>query len=186
MASAVQLLKLLDYESVSPEEIQGCGINVTEYFEGHGSINFHYVDYYVQAPYIMFIIVGPFILLTILNVLVFLKVKTANRFRKRNATCGFGETTGGDPSVGNNRTIIVIMIVAFFLICQAGCIAVIISRYSNLCFYLKWESELYSIDIFLLTLNSSANFFIYWVFGNKFRKELKSVCSLKRYSSFSS
>lgn len=160
--------------------------------------------YNVWLSNILFVFL-PFLILTILNALIFIKLsrQSSNRDSLRRYQMEEGEKfhavlkhKGHIGSVRNESkpgfrlhrkerklksreaTIVLLVVVLVFLICNAPSVALTLIEHISQDF-LQENRDFYAFArdvINLLTvINSSANFVVYWIFGKEFRRELKSL-----------
>ena len=118
--------------------------------------------------FVMFLI--PFLILAVFNVLL---VKAVQESRKARAQMN------ARTARENNLTIMLIVVILVFLLCQLPSIA------DNIFLAILEQEELYSVNYvkftcisnLMVVINSATNFYLYCVFGRKFRKVfLKVFC----------
>ncbi|XP_064641694.1 FMRFamide receptor-like [Lineus longissimus] len=124
-----------------------------------------YRIFYGIVLYFIFIVVGPLLLLVILNINLMVIIHRSNKQRSRMA-----KVSPNSQKADVNRMLI--SVISVFIICEAPSVvyqvlwmtnspqAILIMPFTNM----------------LVTLNSSINFFIYCLAGQKFRKILRSIC----------
>ncbi|XP_064641248.1 FMRFamide receptor-like [Lineus longissimus] len=119
---------------------------------------------YLSYMYVPVIFLIPFFILSVLNVFLVLAVKKSQRTRAE---------MNARTSRENNLTIMVIVVVLVFLICQ------ILAMIDNIYLTTVPHAQLMTNEYFIrfngistdmVCLNSAINFLLYCVFGNKFRK----------------
>jgi hypothetical protein len=119
---------------------------------------------YLSYMYVPVIFLIPFLILSVLNIFLVLAVKKSQRTRAE---------MNARTARENNLTIMVIVVVLVFLICQ------ILAMIDNIYLTTVPQSQLNQNEYFIrfsgistdmVCLNSAINFLLYCVFGNKFRK----------------
>lgn len=116
-----------------------------------------YIQIYIHWLYLVFIYFIPFLSLSILNAMIYKQVRKANRERQRLSRMEKRE-------IGLATMLLCVVIV--FLMCNilALVINVLEAFYNSINDYLVKTSNM------LVTINSSVNFIIYVIFGEKFKR----------------
>jgi hypothetical protein len=124
-----------------------------------------YRIFYGIVLYFIFIVVGPLLMLVVLNINLMLIIHRSNKQRSRMA-----KVSPQQQKADVNRMLI--SVITVFIICETPAVvyqilwmtnspqAILIMPFTNM----------------LVTLNSSINFFIYCLAGQKFRKILRTIC----------
>ncbi|KAI6193033.1 G-PROTEIN-RECEP-F1-2 domain-containing protein [Aphelenchoides besseyi] len=121
---------------------------------------FYYTIYYTYM-YTTFMAVGPLLLLIVLNICVVWTV-----FRK-------GASEDSD-------TVSLILVVCFFIFCNFTALLV---NFLELTLYEQLKHVIvYLVDLsnLLVVINCTANFFLYMIFGNSFRRSLLKLLATQR------
>ncbi|ODM98313.1 FMRFamide receptor [Orchesella cincta] len=121
--------------------------------------NVIYDTYYTHFSYLVLMFVTPICSLIVLNVLIYLKIREANKLRKNLSPTQKNE---------NSLTKMLFGVVAVFLMCQ------LFPAILNMTRYLSGDREMTPevefVVVFLFVVNSSVNFLIYCAIGGKFRE----------------
>jgi len=119
--------------------------------------NLDYVKIYIHWLYLVFIYFIPFSCITFFNSMIYRQVRRANRERQRLSRTEKRE-------IGLATMLFCVVIV--FLCCN------ILALVTNIleAFYDLIEDHLVKISNLLVTINSSVNFIIYVIFGEKFKR----------------
>ncbi|XP_055389545.1 FMRFamide receptor [Condylostylus longicornis] len=119
--------------------------------------NDQYINIYIHWCYLIFIYFIPFLSLAILNCLIYRQVQKANRERQR-----LSRTERREIGLA---TMLLCVVIVFFLLN-------FLALYTNIleAFYGIIDDYLIKISNLLVTINSSANFIIYVIFGEKFKR----------------
>lgn len=119
--------------------------------------NAEYIKIYIHWLYLIFMYILPFINLAILNALIYNQVRKANRERQR-----LSRTEKREIGLA---TMLLCVVFVFFLCNVLAMITNILEAfYDTINDYLVTTSNL------LVTINSSVNFIIYVIFGEKFKR----------------
>ena len=169
--------------------VGSCLFNIPKLFEsqtiGNGEyFNFNATDFgsglqyryvYKIAMYVIVLKVIPFGILIVLNGLLIYRVRQSNIRYLENSIRTRRE---------NNLTKMLIIVVMVFLICMAPAIvdnyyAVTVSKtYQSRAFYTKINCY----STLLVITNSALNFYLYCLFGNKFRRAFVAVIWDRRWN----
>uniref|UniRef100_A0A1B0CRX1 G-protein coupled receptors family 1 profile domain-containing protein n=2 Tax=Lutzomyia longipalpis TaxID=7200 RepID=A0A1B0CRX1_LUTLO len=119
--------------------------------------NPNYIEIYIHWLYLIFIYVLPFSQLAILNALIYAQVRRANRERQR-----LSRTEKREIGLA---TMLLCVVIVFFL-CN------VLAMINNImeAFYDTTNDYLVNTSNLLVTINSSVNFIIYVIFGEKFKR----------------
>ncbi|CAD7087539.1 unnamed protein product [Hermetia illucens] len=119
--------------------------------------NSDYIRVYIHWCYLFFIYFIPFFSLAVLNCLIYRQVQKANRERQR-----LSRTERREIGLA---TMLLCVVIVFFLLN-------FLALYTNIleAFYDIINDYLVKISNLLVTINSSANFIIYVIFGEKFKR----------------
>nr|BAO01090.1 neuropeptide GPCR A40 [Nilaparvata lugens] len=131
-----------------------------------------YISLYIHWLYLIFIYFLPFTSLAFLNAAIYRQVRRANRERQRLSRLQRKEI--------GLATMLLCVVVVFFL-CN------VLALVNNLLesFYEILIDELIKLSNLLVTINSSVNFVIYVIFGEKFKRLfLKIFCSHSIWTTF--
>ncbi|XP_040583738.1 FMRFamide receptor-like [Lepeophtheirus salmonis] len=124
-----------------------------------------YVKFYIAWMYVIFMYIIPFVSLAILNFKIYRTVRLANIERR-----ALSNQQKRDFGLA---TMLMIIVIVFFL---CNILALIV----NILEVLGIEiSELTHASNLMVTFNSSVNFFIYSIFGDKFQRVLRSTVQKK-------
>ncbi|XP_059616844.1 FMRFamide receptor-like [Phlebotomus argentipes] len=117
----------------------------------------YYIEIYIHWLYLIFIYVLPFSQLAILNSLIYAQVRRANRERQR-----LSRTEKREIGLA---TMLICVVIVFFL-CN------VLAMINNImeAFYATTNDYLVNASNLLVTINSSVNFIIYVIFGEKFKR----------------
>lgn len=119
--------------------------------------NSQYITIYIHWCYLVVNYFIPFIGLLIFNLLIYNQVRKANKERQR-----LSRTEKREIGLA---TMLMCVVIVFFLFN-------LLALYINImeAFYKRIEEDLIVISNLLVTLNSSVNFIIYVIFGEKFKR----------------
>ena len=140
--------------------------------------DYYYAMIYRGICYIIFMHTIPLSTILILNIKMILAVRYSN---KRHAHLS------RDQNNENNATVMLIMVVTIFLLCETP--AAVANILSSVDMHVPEMTIKYMFVItnMLVTLNSSTNFIIYCLFGRRFRRHcLELLCPGKVIQRFSS
>ncbi|RZF41707.1 hypothetical protein LSTR_LSTR012737 [Laodelphax striatellus] len=160
--------------NVVEETIMERGVNHTVYLVVASPLRSNplYISFYIHWLYLIFIYFLPFSSLAVLNAAIYQQVRRANRERQRLSRLQRKEI--------GLATMLLCVVVVFFL-CN------ILALVNNLLesFYEILIDELIKLSNLLVTINSSVNFVIYVIFGEKFKRLfLKIFCSHSIWTTF--
>lgn len=116
-----------------------------------------YITIYVHWCYLIVNEFIPFFGLTVFNVLIYLQVRKANRERQR--------LSRSEKREIGLATMLLFVVIVFFV---CNCLALVINIHEA--FYGATDDDLIVVSNLLVTLNSSVNFIIYVIFGEKFKR----------------
>lgn len=116
-----------------------------------------YITIYVHWCYLVVNEFIPFFGLTVFNVLIYLQVRKANRERQR--------LSRSEKREIGLATMLLFVVIVFF---ACNCLALVINIHEA--FYGATNDDLIVVSNLLVTLNSSVNFIIYVIFGEKFKR----------------
>ncbi|XP_067643235.1 FMRFamide receptor [Eurosta solidaginis] len=119
--------------------------------------NQSYINIYIHWCYLIVNYIIPFLTLAILNCLIYRQVKRANRERQR--------LSRSEKREIGLATMLIFIVIVFFLL---NFLALVVNI--DEAFYHKIDHSLTKISNLLVTINSSANFLIYVIFGEKFKR----------------
>ena len=116
-----------------------------------------YITVYIHWCYLIFNYIIPFIGLLIFNILIYKQVRIANRERQR-----LSRTERREIGLA---TMLLCVVIVFFLFN-------VLALYINIkeAFWKTIEDDATTVSNLLVTLNSSVNFIIYVIFGEKFKR----------------
>ena len=132
---------------------------LTSFGESHVYLHIYFI--YMYIPFMLLI---PFISLTFMNSMLIRAVRKSHRSQ--------GRVVNTKQHKENNLTIMLIIVVAVFLMCQLPCIP------DNI-FQATLDKDTITEPVFvkltcisslMVITNSAVNFYLYCVFGNKFRR----------------
>ena len=131
-----------------------------------------YFDIYIYTTYIILLYVGPLVTLMVLNTRLIRMIRRSAR-RQRS----FGAQNEHSDS---NATLVLVIVVIVFIICNTpelilkflACLDRIFNQINLPPILL---AELATVTEFLMVINASANFFIYFAFGRRFRMVMKQT-----------
>lgn len=124
--------------------------------------NFYYTKVYSVWLYASIIYIVPLCALTILNILIIMELM---RMRARRA----GMNIQDDQEA--NLSLVLVLIVVVFILCQTPGLFAQFDFLFNIVMMIKWLA----VSNVLFVANSSVNFLIYTLVGQKFRRVLLSV-----------
>lgn len=119
--------------------------------------NEEYIKIYVHWGYLIVNEFIPFFGLTVFNVLIYLQVRKANRERQR--------LSRSEKREIGLATMLLFVVIVFFV---CNLLALVINIHEA--FYGTTNDNLIVISNLMVTLNSSVNFIIYVIFGEKFKR----------------
>ncbi|XP_039970164.1 FMRFamide receptor-like [Bactrocera neohumeralis] len=128
-----------------------------------------YINIYIHWCYLIINYIIPFLTLAILNCLIYRKVKRANRERQR--------LSRSEKREIGLATMLIFIVIVFFLL---NFLALVVNI--DEAFYNKIDHSLTKISNLLVTINSSANFLIYVIFGEKFKRIFLLIFFKRRLS----
>ena len=142
--------------------------NVTELVEVNvGLVQYEWYNIlYENVSYLIFVFLLPLLVLTVFNVHLVFELRKASACRKN--------LSSGKRSDENNITLVMIVIILIFIICQAP------ASLNQVLFYTLGIDErtctnyerYYHLSNLFIIMNSSTNFFVYCLFRRQFRAEL--------------
>ncbi|XP_074663037.1 FMRFamide receptor-like [Tubulanus polymorphus] len=131
--------------------------------------------------YFLLIAVGPVVILVILN---FKLIRALHKAQRERIILTRSRSTKGQQSQAGNTTVIV-AVVTQFIICQMPALVHQVLEWSHLPINHTAQSYSVAVSNMLVAFNSSTNFFIYCLFGRKFRSILiRLLCGSTSKSSF--
>ena len=147
---------------------------------------FYYIVY-ANAFHCIFVFLLPLAIIIFFNVHLMRSLKVAQRTRRATTSRSSSDvnnitqrsrmaTTSRSSSDDNNITIVMIVIIIVFVVCQAPMIMSIPLIYFN-----DWtlvcssQVQFYFVSRLLVTMNSSVNFVIYCLFRRQFRNQLSML-----------
>ncbi|CAD7003237.1 FMRFamide receptor [Ceratitis capitata] len=128
-----------------------------------------YINVYIHWCYLIINYIIPFLTLAVLNCLIYRKVKLANRERQR--------LSRSEKREIGLATMLIFIVIVFFLL---NFLALVVNI--DEAFYNKIDHSLTKISNLLVTINSSANFLIYVIFGEKFKRIFLLIFFKRRLS----
>ena len=135
-----------------------------------------YFDLYNCVAYIVLLYVGPLLILSVLNCRL---IKAIRHSMKRQRRFGAHNETSD-----NNATLVLVIIVITFILCETPELILKTVTFAERRWYpalnlpITTLGDLSTTNEFLMVINSAANFFIYCVFGKRFRYLLRTtLCS---------
>jgi len=124
----------------------------------------YYIEIYITWMYLIFLYLVPFTLLAVFNILIFREVRRANKVRAQ-------LSRNQKREIGLAIMLFCVVIVFFF--CNFLALVVNILEHFGKMFH-----PLTQTNNLLITVNSSVNFVIYCIFGEKFKRIFfKLFCS---------
>ena len=157
--------------------------------------DYHYVFWYINVTNIIFTVVIPFVLLAYLNYNIYIAYQ---RFGTRQLSNNSSSSVGRKRRNDIKKTKILFLVVLLFVVCHSVRVAMNINEcvtMSNLNIknfkdYEKAESKGCDVESIwtkyakplnqlLLIINATLNFFIYLLFDNGFKDEIKQVAAIK-------
>lgn len=128
-----------------------------------------YINIYIHWCYLIVIYFIPFLNLAILNCLIYRQIKRANRERQR--------LSRSEQREISLATMLICVVIVFFLFN-------FLAFYLNIleAFYRQIRTNLTKISNLLVTINSSANFIIYVIFGEKFKRICLQLFCKRKYN----
>ena len=140
-----------------------------------------YEQTYKTHSFLVIKLLVPFTLLTVLNFLLVREVKRAN------LAVELRPASNQPAATEVNLTVTVIAVVVCFLLCQLPSIVlhfIIAVHGTGWTMASKANNVFYNIAVSLVSLNSAINFYLYCVFGRKFRKifilKMRHTCARMR------
>ncbi|KAL9902177.1 FMRFamide Receptor isoform 1-T7 [Glossina fuscipes fuscipes] len=131
--------------------------------------NLTYINIYIHWCYLIVNYIIPFLTLAILNCLIYRQVKRANRERQR--------LSRSEKREIGLATMLLCVVVVFFLF---NFLALVLNI--SEAFYNFIDPSLTKISNLLVTINSSCNFLIYVIFGEKFKRIFLLIFFKRRLS----
>ncbi len=134
---------------------------------------------YLNGLYMALLYVAPLVTLCVMNVKLILAIRRAGR--RQRVTLATGKNNN---NLENNATLVLVIIILIFIICETPelllRLLVIVHRY---CTSIPLFAEVSNnglqncttVSELLMAFNSSVNFFIYVIFGKRFRVVLKET-----------
>ncbi|KAK9497380.1 hypothetical protein O3M35_004712 [Rhynocoris fuscipes] len=141
--------------------------NVTMYTPVPSSLrnNQMYISVYIHWLYLLFIYFLPFIILAVLNTAIYMQIRKANQERQRLSRLQKKEIC--------LATMLLCVVIVFFLCNILALITNVLEA-----FYGIVLTKMVKTSNLLVTINSSVNFIIYVIYGEKFKRLfLKLFCS---------
>ncbi|KAH8345759.1 hypothetical protein KR067_003399 [Drosophila pandora] len=128
-----------------------------------------YINIYIHWCYLIVNYIIPFLTLAILNCLIYRQVKRANRERQR--------LSRSEKREIGLATMLLCVVVVFFMLNFLPLVLNISEA-----FYSTIDHKLTKISNLLITINSSVNFLIYIIFGEKFKRIFLLIFFKRRLS----
>ncbi|XP_064114594.1 FMRFamide receptor-like isoform X1 [Macrobrachium nipponense] len=126
--------------------------------------NVHYIQIYIMWMYLFVMYLVPFLSLMVFNSFIYREVRAANQERKRLSRLERKEI---------GLAVMLLVVVTVFFLCNVLAFIINVLELSRIVI-----DELTVASNLLVTINSSVNFIIYCIFGQKFRRVfLKMFCS---------
>lgn len=123
-----------------------------------------YINVYITGMYLVFIYMLPFSMLAVLNAAIYRQIRRANAERQRLSRLQKKEI--------GLATMLLCVVVVFFICNILALVANVMEA-----FYDKIIDQLIKLSNLLVTINSSVNFVIYVIYGEKFKRLfLKLFC----------
>ena len=150
--------------------------------------NSHFIDIYMNGAYLLLLYVLPLSALLYMNTALFTAIRRTRQRRLRDVQ-SFSMTYRSSERFTSdvNATQVLVVVIVVFVCCQTPelleRVAVLIERYHG-----KDIQETMTYKVFhviseqLLVLNSAVNFFIYVIFGRRFRDVMKETFRQLRQS----
>ncbi|XP_034481353.1 FMRFamide receptor [Drosophila innubila] len=132
-------------------------------------INPTYVNIYIHWCYLIVNYIIPFLTLAILNCLIYRQVKRANRERQR--------LSRSEKREIGLATMLLCVVVVFFMLNFLPLVLNISEA-----FYSVIDPKVTKVSNLLITINSSVNFLIYIIFGEKFKRIFLLIFFKRRLS----
>ncbi|XP_017139279.1 FMRFamide receptor [Drosophila miranda] len=128
-----------------------------------------YINIYIHWCYLIINYIIPFLTLAILNCLIYRQVKRANRERQR--------LSRSEKREIGLATMLLCVVVVFFMLNFLPLVLNISEAFYNLI-----DHKLTKLSNLLITINSSVNFLIYIIFGEKFKRIFLLIFFKRRLS----
>lgn len=128
-----------------------------------------YINYYIHWCYLIVNYIIPFLTLAILNCLIYRQVKRANRERQR--------LSRSEKREIGLATMLLCVVVVFFMLNFLPLVLNISEA-----FYSEIDHKVTKVSNLLITVNSSVNFLIYIIFGEKFKRIFLLIFFKRRLS----
>lgn len=131
---------------------------------------------YENVFYCFFVFAGPLVILVVLNACLIRELWLA---RRRLAERRLPASMTGEARESQNLTLVMIVIVLIFLVCQAPAFV------NQLLYYIMGDEGYdcgrvyfyyYHVSNILVSANSAANFIVYCLFRQQFRQRLAAFC----------
>ncbi|XP_063708195.1 FMRFamide receptor [Culicoides brevitarsis] len=129
--------------------------------------NVIYINFYIHWMYLIFISVIPFTTLSFFNIMIYRQIRKANKERLRISRSEKREIS---------LAMMLICVVIVFLVCNI--LALVLNMIEA--FYNITLDNVNQISNLLVTINSSVNFIIYVIFGDKFKRIFFGMLCKKR------
>lgn len=126
-----------------------------------------YINFYVHWMYLIFICFIPFATLSFFNIMIYRQIRKANKERLRISRSEKREIS---------LAMMLICVVIVFLVCNI--LALVLNMLEA--FYSITLDNVNQISNLLVTINSSVNFIIYVIFGEKFKRIFFGMVCKKR------
>lgn len=131
--------------------------------------NTTYINIYIHWCYLIVNNIIPFLTLAILNCLIYMQVKRANRERQR--------LSRSEKREIGLATMLLCVVIVFFMLNFLPLVLNISEA-----FYSVVDHKLTKVSNLLITINSSVNFLIYIIFGEKFKRIFLLIFFKRRLS----
>ena len=135
-------------------------------------MNPHYIKWYITSSYFLVMYFIPFLVLAIFNILIYMQVQKANQERQQLSKIQRKEMS---------LAMMLICVVIVFFLCNILAFSVNILELSGYVTFTHFDN-LVKFSNLLVTVNSSANFIIYCIFGQKFKNIfLRQFCCQNKF-----
>ena len=133
-----------------------------------------YLFTYIYGMYLVFLYIAPLVGLAYMNSCLVKAIQQSRRFQRQSSSAS--ERVQSD----NNATLVLIIIVLIFIVCETPelllRVFILIDRvFGRELIFHEGVLRLIVVSECLMVLNSSVNFFIYVVFGKRFRFIMKET-----------